>query len=64
MGGRRGALDLPPARPAGDARRGDARTADVGGAGKAVVAAYTVNELDEAARDALLARLVRGADRR
>jgi len=41
----------------GDARRGDARTADLGGPGKAVVAAYTVNELDEAARAGLLAKL-------
>jgi len=42
----------------GDARRGDARTADLDGPGQAVVAAYTVNELDEPARDALLAKLL------
>ena len=41
----------------GDARRGDVRAADLDGPGKAVVAAYTVNELDEGARAGLLAKL-------
>ena len=43
----------------GDARRGDVRRADLGdGGSKAVVAAYTVNELDEPARDALREKLL------
>jgi hypothetical protein len=43
----------------GEARRGDAATAALGDRGTGVVAAYTVNELDEPARDGLEDRLLR-----
>ena len=42
----------------GQARRGDLARVAVGERGKAVVAAFTVNELDAAARDALRDRLL------
>ena len=42
----------------GEARRGDAGKAALGGRDKGVVAAFTVNELDAGGRDALLARLL------
>lgn len=42
----------------GTARRADAATADLGPRGGAVIAAFTVNELDAAAREALKGRLL------
>lgn len=42
----------------GQARRGDLSSVALGGPGTAVVAAFTVNELETAERDALRARLV------
>jgi len=41
----------------GDARRGDVRRADLGGKGHAIIAAFTVNELDAPGREGLLAAL-------
>ena len=43
---------------AGSARRGDLESADLGGPETAVIAAFTVNELETAKRDALRARLL------
>ena len=43
---------------AGEARQGDVRRADLGGPGTAVIAAFTVNELDEETRDDLKTRLL------
>jgi len=42
----------------GTAQRGDVSSARLGGGDEGIVAAYTVNELDDAARDALLPRLL------